>query len=114
MEVKEVKISSKVIKKYFVSQNYKYENPKVLIIILAKYKKKQIEFVKKLRLRISLSCFTDETTFYKCPIRSRRWIILNQSYDISAMKSNIKKMLGPQSINKDNKSLFKKVKNSDV
>ena len=51
MEVKEVKISSKVIKKYFVSQNYKYENPKVLIIILAKYKKKQIEFVKKLRLK---------------------------------------------------------------
>ena len=34
--------------------------------------------------------FTDEATFYEGPIRNRRWIAPNQSYDISAVKSNIK------------------------
>ena len=34
--------------------------------------------------------FTDEATFYGGPIRNRRWIASNQSYDISAVKSNIK------------------------
>ena len=34
--------------------------------------------------------FTDEATFYGGPIRNRRWIAPNQSYDISAVKSNIK------------------------
>ena len=33
---------------------------------------------------------TDEATFYGDPIRNRRWIAPNQSYDISAVKSNIK------------------------
>ena len=36
MEVKEVKISSKVIKKYFVSQNYKYEKHQKYLILQAK------------------------------------------------------------------------------
>ena len=34
--------------------------------------------------------FTDEATFYGGPIRNRWWIAPNQSYDISAVKSNIK------------------------
>ena len=34
--------------------------------------------------------FTDEATFYEGPIRNRRLIAPNQSYDISAVKSNIK------------------------
>ena len=34
--------------------------------------------------------FTDEATLYGGPIRNRRWIAPNQSYDISAVKSNIK------------------------
>ena len=34
--------------------------------------------------------FTDEATFYGGPIRNRGWIAQNQSYDTSAVKSNIK------------------------
>ena len=34
--------------------------------------------------------FTDEATFYGSPIRNKRWIAPNQSYDTSAVKSNIK------------------------
>ena len=34
--------------------------------------------------------FTNEATFYGGPIGNRRWIAPNQSYDISAVKSNIK------------------------
>ena len=45
---------------------------------------------KKLRLRASLSCFTEKATFYGVPIRNRRWIASDQSYDISAMKTSIK------------------------
>ena len=41
-------------------------------------------------MRTSLSCFTDEATFYGGSIRNRTWIAPNQSYDISAVKSNIK------------------------
>ena len=34
--------------------------------------------------------FADEANFYGGLIRNRRWIASNQSYDISAMRSNIK------------------------
>ena len=34
--------------------------------------------------------FIDEATFYKDPIKNRRWIAPDQSYDISAVKSSIK------------------------
>ena len=58
-EDKGVKISSEAIQRYLVSQNYKYEKPKVLIIYLSDLlKKKRIDFEKKkLGLRASLSCF---------------------------------------------------------
>ena len=39
---------------------------------------------------IAYLVFTDEATFYGGPIRNRAWIAPNQSYDISAVKSNIK------------------------
>ena len=45
---------------------------------------------KVIGLRTRLSFFTDEATFYGDPIRNRRWIGPNQSYDISTVKSNIK------------------------
>ena len=42
--------------------------------------------------------FTDEATFYGGPIRNSRWIVPNQSYDISAVKSNIKINVWEQSV----------------
>ena len=46
---KGVKISSEAIRKYLVSQNYKYEKPKVLTIYLSDLlKKKRIDFAKKI------------------------------------------------------------------
>ena len=45
---KGVKISSEAIRRYLVSQNYKYEKPKVLTIYLSDLlKKKRIDFAKK-------------------------------------------------------------------
>ena len=89
---KGIKISSEAILRYLVSQNYKYEKPKFLKIYLNDL------FKKKLGLRTSLSCFTVEATFYGGPIRNRRWIAPNQSYDISAVKSNIKINVWEQSV----------------
>ena len=91
-EEKGVKISSEAIRRYLVSQNYKYEKPKVLTIFLSDLiKKKRIDFSKKnLDWEPAYLVFTDEATFYGCPIKNRRWIAPNQSNDISAVKSNIK------------------------
>ena len=45
---KGAKISSEAIRRYLVSQNYKYEKPKVLTIYLNDLlKKKRIDFAKK-------------------------------------------------------------------
>ena len=41
-------------------------------------------------MRTSLSCFSDEATFYGGPIRNRWLIVPNQSYDMSAVKSSLK------------------------
>ena len=89
---KGVKISSEAIRRYLVSQNYKYEKPKVLTIYLSDLlKKKRNDFAKKnLDWEPAYLVFTDEATFYGGPIRNWRWIAPNQSYDISAVKSNIK------------------------
>ena len=48
-EEKGVKISSEAIRRYLVSQNYKYEKNKVLTIYLSDLlKKKRIDFVQKI------------------------------------------------------------------
>ena len=90
---KVVKISSEAIRRYLVSQNYKYEKPKVLTIYLRDLlKKKRIDFATKKNLdwEPAYHVFTGEATFYVGSIRNRRWIAPNQRYDISAVKSNIK------------------------
>ena len=90
---KGVKISSEAIRRYLVSQNYKYEKPKVLTIYLNELlKKKRIDFAttKNLDWEPAYLVFTDKATFYGDPIRNKRWIAPNQCYDISAVKSNIK------------------------
>ena len=90
-EEKGIKISSEAIRRYFVSQNYKYEKPKFLKIHLSDLlKKKRIDFAKKMDWEPAFLVFKDEATFYGGLIRNRRWIAPNQSYDISAVKSNIK------------------------
>ena len=91
-EEKGVKISSEAIRRYLVSQNYKYEKPKVLTIYIRDLLiKKRIDFAKNnLDWETAYLVFTDEATFYGGPIRNRRWIAQNQSYDISEVKSNIK------------------------
>ena len=68
------------------------KKPKVLTIYLSDLlKKKHIDFAKNnLDWVPAYLVFTDEATFYGGPIRNRRWIAPNQSYDISAVKSNIK------------------------
>ena len=89
---KRVKISGEAIRRYLVSHNYKYEKPKVLTIYLRDLlKKKRIDFAKNsLDWEPAYLVFTDEATFYGGPIRNWWWIAPNQSYDISAVKSNIK------------------------
>ena len=98
---KGAKISSEAIRRYLVSQNYKYEKPKVLTIYLSDLlKKKRIDFAttKNLDWEPAYLVFTDEATFYGGPIRNRRRIAPNQSYDISAVKSNIKINVWEQSV----------------
>ena len=89
---KGVKISSEAIRKYLVSQNYKYEKPKVLTIYFSDLLKKKNIHLKKNNFdwEPAYLVFTFEGTFYGGPIRNRRWIAPNQIYDISAIKSNIK------------------------
>ena len=41
-------------------------------------------------MRTTYLVFTDEVTFYGGPIKNKRWIAPNQSYDIFAVKFNIK------------------------
>ena len=82
----------KLLEKYLVSQNYKYEKPKVLKIYFCDLlKKRSIDFAKNnLDWEPAYLVYTDEATFFGDPIRNRRWITPNQSYDISAVKLNIK------------------------
>ena len=90
---KGVKISTEAILIYLVSQNYKYEKPKVLTIYLSDLLNKSVLILQQqnnLDWEPDYLVFTDEATFYGGPIRNRRWIAPNQSYDISAVKSNIK------------------------
>ena len=91
-EGKGVKISSEAIRRYLVSQNYKYEKLKVLTILLSDLLKRSVLILQKINLdwEPAYLVFTDEATFYGCPIRNKIWIAPNQSYDISAVKSNIK------------------------
>ena len=90
-EVKDVKISSEAIWRYYVSQNYKYEKLKILTIYLNDLLKKAYWFCKKTWIENQIYIvFTGDATLYGGPIRNRRWIAPNQSYDISAVKSNTK------------------------
>ena len=92
-EEKGVKISSEVLRRYLVSQNYKYEKPKVLTIHFGDQLNKSVLILHKkinLEWEPAYLFFTNEATFYGGPIGNRRWIAPNQSYDISAVKSNIK------------------------
>ena len=67
------------------------KNPKFWQYILAIYKKEANWFWKNnLDWKPDYLVFTDEATFYGGPIRNKRWIAPNQSYDTSAVKSSIK------------------------
>ena len=87
-----VKISSEAILRYLVSQNYKYDKPKVLTIYLNDLLKRSVLILHKKNLdwEPAYLAFTCGATLYGGPIRNRRWIAPNQSYGISAVKSNIK------------------------
>ena len=53
-------------------------------------KKRSVLILQKKDWEPAYLVFTDEATLYGGPIRNRRWIAPNQSYDISAVNSNIK------------------------
>ena len=74
---KGVKISSEAIRRNLVSQKYKYEKQKVLMIYLSDLlKKKRIDFAKKNNMdwEPAYLVFTVEATFYAGPIFNRRRI----------------------------------------
>ena len=87
-----VKISSETIQRYLVFQNYKYEKPKVLTIHLSDLLNKSLLILHKKNLdwEPAYLVFINEATFYRGPIGNRRLIAPKISYDISAVKSNIK------------------------
>ena len=92
LEEEGIQISSEVIRRYLISQSYKYEKPKVLTIHLNDIlKKKRFNIANKnLNCEPAYFIFTNEATFYGGLIKNKKWITLNQCFDIFAVKSNIK------------------------
>ena len=66
--------------------------------------KKLIKYAQKFNWEQAYLVFTHEVTFIKGPIRKRRWIASNQSYDISAMKPNIEIKFFKQSVFAENRA----------
>ena len=70
---------------------------------------------KNLDWRSAYLVFTDEATFYGDPIRNRRRIVSNQSYDFSAVKSIKNKYMGAIFYSKKiDLHFYKEKANSDV
>ena len=90
-EKKGDEINCEAIRRYLVSQNYKYEKSKVLTIHFSDQLKWSVLMLSKnLDWKPAHIIFTDEATFYGGKIRNRRWIASDQSFEISAMKSKKK------------------------